>query len=518
MTLRSCALLWLGCCGSGAALLAQAPDPSSCPCWKEPDSTYTLAMTPNDDGSSPSITLPFTFRHFGDPFSVVFINNNGNLTFQNSFSAFTADAYPLATVRMVAPFWADVDTRNGGGQVWYKVTPHSLVVNWVAVAAFNQQQQRRNWFQVTITDGLDSTIGLGNTVEYCYRTLQWTTGSASGGVNGFGGTPATVGANRGGNTGQFLQVGRFGQPGPGYDGPFAAVDGLGWLEGRRIAFDLSVEASALAPLLVPRPWCGALQVCTGDTLTVSVDVIGTSPGQPLVTTVDISTWPDWTAWVDSSSGHALVSVELVPQVGDTGSHLLQVLAEGPAQGSMWSTQLQVDLTPDALGPVEGPLSVALEQDVAFSVEPVPNATSYRWILPQYWEVIAGQNTASVVVRTGWMPGPYTLCVEPVREPCAGAGSCLELDLTTGFDTPGPPRYAAFPNPACGEAYLPLDGEGTVTPVEVRDGMGRVLALLGAEQAGNGHVRVDLPPELANGPYLLRDTRTHAVFRILKGCP
>lgn len=475
-------------------------------------------MSPNDDGSSPLITLPFQFSLFGDLYSAVYINNNGNLSFQQAFGTFTSTGFPNATNRMVAPFWADVDTRNGGGQVWYKVTPHAMVVNWVAVAAFNQQVQRRNWFQVTITDGSDGSIGLGNTVEFCYRTMEWTTGSASGGVNGFGGTPATVGVNRGLNTGQFLQIGRFAQPGPGYDGPFGGVDGVHWLEGGRIAFPLSAGAPAIAPVIIPRPWCGALQVCTGDTLTVSVDVIGTAPGQSLMTTADIPTWPGWTAIADSAVDHATVTMVLVPQAGDTGAHTLHVLAEGPAQGSMWSTQLQVDLTPDAAGPLEGPLSVGLEQDVAFSVEPVPNATSYRWTLPQYWEVIAGQNTASVVVRTGWMPGPYTLCVEPVREPCAGAASCLELDLTTGFGAPHRQRTAAYPVPACGVVHIPVQGtQGARPGVLVMDGLGRVLAVAWADQAVDGYLKVDLPQQLAEGPYFLRPVGSTAVFHVLKSC-
>ena len=36
-----------------------------CSCWGYPDSTYTLALAPNDDGSSGVIDLPFTFNLFG---------------------------------------------------------------------------------------------------------------------------------------------------------------------------------------------------------------------------------------------------------------------------------------------------------------------------------------------------------------------------------------------------------------------------------------------------------------------
>jgi hypothetical protein len=39
----------------------------NCNCWIEPDNTYTLAMQPNDDGSSAQITLPFQFNSVRGP-------------------------------------------------------------------------------------------------------------------------------------------------------------------------------------------------------------------------------------------------------------------------------------------------------------------------------------------------------------------------------------------------------------------------------------------------------------------
>jgi hypothetical protein len=39
---------------------------NNCNCWIQPDSSYTLAMTPNDDGSSGLITIPFQFDLYSD--------------------------------------------------------------------------------------------------------------------------------------------------------------------------------------------------------------------------------------------------------------------------------------------------------------------------------------------------------------------------------------------------------------------------------------------------------------------
>ena len=54
-----------------------------------------------------------------------------------------------------------------------------------------------NTFQcITATDGYRSYV----IFLYLDNGIQWTTGDASGGTNGFGGTPAQVGFNAGDNT------------------------------------------------------------------------------------------------------------------------------------------------------------------------------------------------------------------------------------------------------------------------------------------------------------------------------
>ena len=85
---------------------------------------------------------------------------------------------------MIAPFWADVDTRStNGGNVWYKLTPHSLVVVWDHVGYWNMMEDKLNTFQLIISDGQDTLVPAGNNVSFCYGDMQWTTGSASGGIN-----------------------------------------------------------------------------------------------------------------------------------------------------------------------------------------------------------------------------------------------------------------------------------------------------------------------------------------------
>lgn len=211
---------------------------AGCGCYVAPDATYTLAMGPNDDGSTASLAIPFNFCLYGTNYTSLFINNNGNVSFGTSYNAFSAAGFPSPQYVMVAPFWGDVDTSPaGGGSVWYKITPTAMYINWVGVGYFSSQIDKLNTFQLIITNGLDPVLPAGNNIAFCYEDMQWTTGGASQGVNGFGGVPATVGVNKG-NGINFIQMGRFDQPGAAYDGGGGLNDGVSWLDNQSLYFNV----------------------------------------------------------------------------------------------------------------------------------------------------------------------------------------------------------------------------------------------------------------------------------------
>jgi uncharacterized repeat protein (TIGR01451 family) len=212
-----------------------------------PDTSYHVAPftngTPpdyrNDDGSTDSIPLSFTFTFFGQSFHKVYINNNGNISFSNRFSTYTSTGFPIRGYDMIAAFWADVDTRGAGsGIVYYKSEAHRFTVIWDSVGYYSYGFDKRNTFQIVISDGTDPLVGVGNNVCMSFGPMQWTTGSASGGVNGFGGTPATVGINRGDST-NYALIGRFDHAGFDYDGPGGSPDGVYYLSGKRYCFNIA---------------------------------------------------------------------------------------------------------------------------------------------------------------------------------------------------------------------------------------------------------------------------------------
>jgi hypothetical protein len=207
----------------------------ACDCYVEPDSTYILALQPNDDGSSPLINIPFNFCLYGQTYNHIYINNNGNLTFTGPMSSFSSTAFPSTGNAIVAPFWGDVDTRQGLGQVLYKITPTAVYINWENVGYFSIHGDKRNTFQLIITDGSDQVVPDGN-VAFCYQDMDWTTGDASSGVNGFGGIPATGGANKGDGVAYFL-ISRFDHAGNDFDGALGNPDGIDWLDNKSFYFD-----------------------------------------------------------------------------------------------------------------------------------------------------------------------------------------------------------------------------------------------------------------------------------------
>jgi hypothetical protein len=185
------------------------------------DAGFTANTLPaNDDGSTGRITLPFEICFFGQIFDSLFVNNNGNVTFNNPLGQFTP-SLSVINQPIIAPFFADVDTRGvGSAVVTYGtstviddgVSRAAFGVNWVNVGYYNSQTNKLDSFQLVLI-----SLGGGDfEAEYNYGSMQWETGGASGGVNGLGGSSALVGYGNGAGT-------SFAYPGSLVNGAF--IDG-----------------------------------------------------------------------------------------------------------------------------------------------------------------------------------------------------------------------------------------------------------------------------------------------------
>ncbi|HLL64835.1 MAG TPA: nidogen-like domain-containing protein [Micromonosporaceae bacterium] len=181
-------------------------------------SCQATQVAPNDDDSGPEVPLPFPVDFHGRRFSSLWVNNNGNITFDGPLQAFTPA--PIQTVRnpMVAAWWGDVDTRGANSQrVRFGFGTvdgrRAFCVDYDRVGYFALHDDRLNSFQLFVVDRGDVADGAFDIV-YRYRQMQWETGDASDGQNGLGGTSAGVGYTNGtGLPGTFVELAGSRQPG-----------------------------------------------------------------------------------------------------------------------------------------------------------------------------------------------------------------------------------------------------------------------------------------------------------------
>ncbi|HEY6163262.1 MAG TPA: nidogen-like domain-containing protein, partial [Bacteroidia bacterium] len=319
----------------------------------------------NDDGSSPAINLPFNFCFYGQQFNVCYINNNGNISFGQSYSSFSSSAFPSNQYVMVAPFWADVDTRSpNSGLVYYKLTPTALIVKWDSVGYYAMHDDKLNTFQLIITDGNDPMVPNGNNVSFCYGDMQWTTGDASSGSNGFNSgnpsaIPATVGANLG-NGIDYVQFGRFGQPGTFYSGPNPSgpnYEGVSWLDNQSLVFNAC--ANNIPPVPSGITACDTMTVCEGDTLDFNINFA--SPEITQITTA-------------SYSAPGLLGVNMISNTSGNSANIhVQLIANGANVGYNTITFTGTD---NGTPPMTTNVSIVILVDTFSAPPPVISGNSF----------------------------------------------------------------------------------------------------------------------------------------------
>jgi subtilisin family serine protease len=168
------------------------------------------SLPANDDGSAGAVPLPFVANFFGTNYSSLYVNNNGNVTFQSPQATYTPFTFTASTPPIVAPFFADVDTRGIGsgvatyGPITFGSRP-AFCVNWNGVGYYSGHTDKLNSFQLLLVDRGDAGAGDFDIVMN-YNALTWETGDASGGLEGYGGVPAGAGFSAGdGDPNHFFQ-------------------------------------------------------------------------------------------------------------------------------------------------------------------------------------------------------------------------------------------------------------------------------------------------------------------------
>ena len=178
------------------------------------------AVPRNDDSFVGPVGLGFSIDFYGVPRSTAFVNNNGNITFDQGLSTFTPFNLTSTARQIIAPFFADVDTRFAGQPVRYGQDTvdgrPAFGVNWIDVDYFSSSaaHTNRNSFQLVLIDRSDINPGDFD-FEFNYDQIQWETGQASGGnSSGRGGSSARAGFSNG-----------TGDPGTAFELPGSAING-----------------------------------------------------------------------------------------------------------------------------------------------------------------------------------------------------------------------------------------------------------------------------------------------------
>lgn len=422
-----------------------------CDCWIEPDASYTtqtnwpLGSANFDDGSDGPFSLPFTFNLYGDLYNAFYLNINGNISFVFDYFTFTPDGFPNANFIMVAPFWADVELTNDPvGTIQWKVTPTALYVNWTDVGYYSQHYDKRNTFQLIITDGTDPVLGVGKNVSFCYKDMQWTTGDASGGSNGFGGSPAVVGCNRG-NGVDYIQFGTFDHDALDYDGPFGIPDGVSWLDNKNFVFTTAVSTNNIPPIASGALLCDTLVVCTGELVNVEMSFIAPESGQVTNATSSAPSLSTYTELSNTSGAlTAVITSEFQPTVSEVGFHNIhyEAIDNGvPPLTTIIDIVVQVVLAPSGPPVITG--------DTAACEGATVTLTASSGFDDYYWS--NGATTQTVQVGAG----TYTVM--------GGAGNCaLTSDPFTVIENPSPDPVITGVLATCGGLPTEL---GTSTPYD-----------------------------------------------------
>ena len=182
----------------------------------------------NDDGSTGLVPIGFSgaINFFGTNYNQLYVNNNGNVTFDGPLGTFTPFGLVGAATKIIAVYFGDWDTRGanpGGvdddvryGNTTFNGRPAFCVdytgVDYNGIGYYSVHKDKLNSHQLVLVERFDT--GPGN-FDICFNwnKTQWETGDASGGSGGLGGASARVGWSNGSNN-------SYEEPGSGVNGAF----------------------------------------------------------------------------------------------------------------------------------------------------------------------------------------------------------------------------------------------------------------------------------------------------------
>lgn len=172
-------------------------------------------------------------------------------------------------------------------------------------------------------------------------------------------------------------------------------------------------------------------------------------------------------------------------------------------GTSTSRCLSVKGIPSNPNSISGPASVcANESGLMFSVAPVSGSNGYIWTVPAGANIIAGQNTTSIIVDWGTASGQVT--VRAIND-CGTSGTRTALvNVGCRMASNASAQFNVYPNPASDVATVSFEaGAETKVQIVLSDLSGRVVTEMNTTaQKGHNSVALDLSTT-PKGVYLVK---------------
>ncbi len=138
---------------------------------------FSVSLGRNDDSSSTAVELGFNVSIGGRTYSRVYVNNNGNVTFNGPLASFIPSAISAGNYGpIIAPFFSDIDTRNPAAS---PVTYGQGVIGGRSVFGVNYLNVGEypngailNRIQLILTDRSDVSIGDFD-IQFNYDQIGW---------------------------------------------------------------------------------------------------------------------------------------------------------------------------------------------------------------------------------------------------------------------------------------------------------------------------------------------------------
>jgi len=473
-----------------------------CDCWIEPTESYT-EITPemqqftggagiDVDYAHGPLSLPFTFNLFGQEHNEFYINSKGLVSFTEPVIDWTPEELPDANYNIISGFWADADYRLSG-DIYYRITPDAVYVNWVDVGYYNNHDDRTNSYQIVFSADGSIAIGDGNNVQLCFENMEWAHGDVGGQGGCCGNDPATVGVDQQNNGDNFVQFGRFNFQDDSYNGPYgggaADQDGCFWLNGKDFCLNVSGFEPNQAPIPTETPGSGCadtLYVCLNDTLDLNIGFLAPEDNQTVsITLTDLPAVTNNGTYTEN--GITYLDAFLAGTPENVGVYELEISAtdDGTPVGtttlSYWVEVIDIEL-PSLV--VDGDFNICSGQETTITCN--DDFDSYLWTLgctgPECTYPFGGTFTVTAAIDEGCVASQsffinqslYFLpdvCIEP--NPICGDDTAIVSVCDDNMDEFVEYQWDGDWNGAGGEIVVPAAELGD-TAVGVTPGSYRIL--------------------------------------------